>query len=105
MSGTDLWLLQNIPYPRTLEEFRAREFADVDVVYSSFAYLIDVTSIVTFIMRTFNETGDFSESLVSSVDTKLAIWRSMLPACKKDPLRADGSVDELMYLAHMLYAM
>jgi hypothetical protein len=33
------------------------------------------------------------------MDTKLAIWSSLLPASKKDPLRKDGTVDEVMFLA------
>jgi hypothetical protein len=33
------------------------------------------------------------------MDTKLAIWSTLLPACKRDPLRKDGTVDEVMFLA------
>ena len=48
-------------------------------------------------MNMFLETGTFGESLVDSCDAKLAIWSSLLPACKKDPLRRNGQVDEVMY--------
>lgn len=43
------------------------------------------------------ETGTFGESIIDSCDTKLAVWFSLLPACKKDPLGRDGKVDEVMY--------
>lgn len=79
-----------------------REFADEEVVYSSFTYLFDIGNIVSYIMRTFLETGQFTESLTSLTEAKLAIWKNLLPASKKDPLRHDGKVDEIMYLAHMI---
>lgn len=49
--------------------------------------------------------GTFTDTLISAVDAKVAIWQSLLPACKKDPLRADGKVDEIIYLAHLVIAM
>lgn len=48
-------------------------------------------------MSGFIESGSFVESIVDSCDTKVAIWSSLLPTCKKDPLRPDGKVDEVMY--------
>ena len=48
-------------------------------------------------MNTFLDTGVVNEALVENCDTKLAIWSSLLPACKKDPLRLDGQIDEVMY--------
>ena len=44
-------------------------------------------------------SGTFGEDSIEMMDTKLAIWSSMLPASKKDPLRKDGTVDEVMFLA------
>jgi nicotinate-nucleotide pyrophosphorylase (carboxylating) len=52
-------------------------------------------------LRTSLETGSFTETLLSSVDVKIATWRSLLPTSKKDVLRPDGSVDEVMFLAHL----
>ncbi|KAF2121990.1 Quinolinate phosphoribosyl transferase [Lophiotrema nucula] len=88
-----------IPPPFTWSEYEAREFADVEVVYSSITYLYDIARVVPFIMKSFLDTGTVSDALISSVDTKIAIWHSLLPACKKDPLRHNGSVDEVMFLA------
>ncbi|KAI4955716.1 hypothetical protein J4E91_001577, partial [Alternaria rosae] len=56
-------------------------------------------------MKSFIDTAIFSETMTENCDMKLAIWSSMLPACKKDPLRPDGQVDEVMYMAHMCAAM
>ncbi|KAF1946653.1 hypothetical protein EJ02DRAFT_418397 [Clathrospora elynae] len=53
-------------------------------------------------MHTFLETGTFAETMIDRCDTKLAIWSTLLPASKKDPLRQDGKVDEVMFMAHMM---
>jgi hypothetical protein len=53
-------------------------------------------------MRMFLATGTFSDALLASVDAKVAVWQSLLPACKKDPLQKNGNVDEVMFLAHMV---
>lgn len=47
-------------------------------------------------MTMFIETGTFGDNLVDSCDAKLAIWSSLLPGCKKDPLRKNGVLDEVM---------
>lgn len=39
------------------------------------------------------------------MDTKIAVWHSQLPAAKRDPLQIDGTVDEIMFMAHMIRAM
>ena len=54
--------------------------------------------LTTSVMNTFLDTAVVSEALVQNCDTKLAIWSSLLPACKKDPLRLGGQVDEVMYV-------
>jgi nicotinate-nucleotide pyrophosphorylase (carboxylating) len=56
-------------------------------------------------IRTFMQTGSFTDTVISNVDVKIAIWQSLLPACKKDPLRKDGRVDEVMFLAHLSTTM
>jgi len=50
-------------------------------------------------MKSFIDTATFSETMTENCDMKLAIWSAMLPACKKDSLRPDGQVDEVMYAA------
>ncbi|ORY15892.1 Quinolinate phosphoribosyl transferase [Clohesyomyces aquaticus] len=94
-----------IPLPASLEEYDRRDFVEVEVVYSSLTYLYDISRVVEYIMRTFVETGSFNEDLISTVEAKVAVWKSLLPICKKDPLRQDGTIDEIMYLAHLLSAI
>jgi nicotinate-nucleotide pyrophosphorylase (carboxylating) len=82
-----------------------REFSDIEVIYSSIVYLYDVGQVVSYIMKTFLATGTFSDSLIQASDAKVAVWHSLLPACKRDPLRQDGRVDEVMFLAHLVGAI
>lgn len=54
--------------------------------------------LIISVMNTFLDTSVVNEAMVETCDTKLAVWSSLLPACKKDPLRHDGRVDEVMYV-------
>ncbi|KAL5380780.1 hypothetical protein DPSP01_007581 [Paraphaeosphaeria sporulosa] len=92
----------NIPPPKTWQQYDMREFDDVEVVYSSLAYLADISRITRYIMKSFMETGVFNAAFVATVDAKIAIWHSLLPASKRDPMRQDGTVDEVMFLAHLM---
>lgn len=56
-------------------------------------------------MTSFVETGVFNAAFVDNIDAKLAVWRSLLPASKRDPMRSDGSLDEVMFLAHLMSSM
>jgi hypothetical protein len=57
------------------------------------------------VMKTFMETGVFNTAFVAIVDAKLAVWHSLLPASKRDPMRQDGTIDEVMFLAHLMASM
>ncbi|KAF2738305.1 hypothetical protein EJ04DRAFT_560890 [Polyplosphaeria fusca] len=98
----EMYEFGQIPPPSTWQDYHSREFAEIEVIYSSMTYLFDIASIVRFIMQSFMKTGTFDDALVSNVDTKLAIWNALLPACKRDPLRPNGKVDEVMFTAHMM---
>lgn len=39
---------QNIPPPKTWQQFDMREFDDVEIAYSSMAYLADISSITRY---------------------------------------------------------
>ncbi|KAF2827486.1 hypothetical protein CC86DRAFT_290224 [Ophiobolus disseminans] len=90
-----------IPPVATWQDYKDREFADVEIVYSSIVYLFDMSMVVASIMEILIDTWSFGEAMVELCDTKLAVWTSLLPVCKRDPLRRDGSVDEVMFTAHM----
>ena len=91
-----------IPPLVTWQDYENREFAEVEIIYSSIVYLYDMVKVVANIMDMFLETGTFGEAIIERCDTKLAIWTSLLPACKRDPLRRNGQVDEVMFTAHMI---
>lgn len=57
------------------------------------------------VMKSFVETGTFNTAFVATIDAKIAAWHSLLPVTKRDPMRRDGSVDEVMFLAHLMIAM
>ncbi|KAF2849343.1 hypothetical protein T440DRAFT_490581 [Plenodomus tracheiphilus IPT5] len=94
-----------IPPVVTWAEFENREFADVQVVYSSLVYLYDIAMVVAYIMQSFLATGSFTEAIIDGTDAKLAIWISLLPDSKRDPMRSDGRIDEVMFMAHMCLAI
>ncbi|KAH4221081.1 hypothetical protein HBI06_161980 [Parastagonospora nodorum] len=90
-----------IPPVMSLHDHEDRELAELEIVFSSIAYFYDLHLIVKSVMDMFVDTGTFGEAMIEVHDTKLAIWTSLLPACKKDPLRRDGTIDEVMFAAHM----
>ncbi|KAF2197416.1 hypothetical protein GQ43DRAFT_207758 [Delitschia confertaspora ATCC 74209] len=97
--------MQQIQPPTTWQTYHNRAFCHPEVVYSSLVYLYDMAAIAIYIMKTFASTGSFSPAMISAVSTKLAIWKSFLPACKSAPMRKDSTVDEMIFLAHMLYTI
>ncbi|OCK84401.1 hypothetical protein K432DRAFT_414025 [Lepidopterella palustris CBS 459.81] len=94
-----------IPDPATFQDYDVREFSDVEIVFSSFTYLIDIIRIVNSVMRAADQVGGFTDGLVDIADTKLSVWQSLLPVYKREPIREDGKVDEVLYLAHMIMAI
>ncbi|KAF1843848.1 uncharacterized protein K460DRAFT_387804 [Cucurbitaria berberidis CBS 394.84] len=101
----DLYESGQIPQIATWAEYENREFEEIEIIYSSLVYLYDMTQIAANIMKMFIETGTFGESLIDSCDAKFAIWLSLLPACKRDPLQRNGKMDEVMFTAHMIAAI
>jgi len=91
-----------IPPVVTWQDYENRDMEEVETVYSSIVYLYDMGKVVSSVMDMLIETGTFGEAMIERCDTKLAIWTSLLPACKRDPVRRDGSIDEIMYTAHMI---
>ncbi|KAJ6445164.1 quinate dehydrogenase [Purpureocillium lavendulum] len=104
-----LTLFQNIPQPKTLEEFNAREFAPDDSAFSSFAHLIGGVQGMTSAMTRANSIANPSPSLLGTsslkvleiADAVIDGWMLLLPEAKRNPLSADGEVDELIFQALM----
>ncbi|KAF5621104.1 C6 transcription factor [Fusarium tjaetaba] len=93
-----------IPIPKTLQDFDSREFDSEDVVFSSFAYLIGATRCAAQVicMSPKRATREHSEAIIQSADSAFDAWLLLLPKDKKPVLKADGTIDELMFQAHLL---
>lgn len=47
-------------------------------------------------------TKENSEDIIQSADSAFGAWLLLLPKDKKPVLKADGTIDELMFQAHLL---
>ncbi|KAH8590647.1 hypothetical protein B0O99DRAFT_302703 [Bisporella sp. PMI_857] len=94
---------EDIPPPHTIAEYEERDFADEEIIFSSFAYLIDVLKILGSLMAVVNATGSNPDSIIDDTDSSLLNWKLHLPDSKKDVLRTDGEIDEPLFHAHMYY--
>jgi hypothetical protein len=86
-----------------MDEYNERDFAENEVSFSSFTYLIDVVRIMGTVMAVVGDNGNFSESLVDDADGALMNWELHLPENKKDVLRGDRETDEPLFHAHMAF--
>lgn len=98
---------QEIPEPKTLQDFESREFAPEDTAFSSFAYLIGAVRSEALAMSTAPRTAirEGSATVIQIADSLLEGWLLLLPPNCKQPMTSTGEVDELMFQAHMLIHM
>jgi len=96
--------LQNIPTPKTLNDFDCREFAPEDPDFSSFAYLIGAVQCAAFAISTAPQTvaKDGSPQVIQTADSILNAWLLLLPKNRKQVMSKNGEIDELMFQAHQL---
>ncbi|KAF4964999.1 hypothetical protein FSARC_7133 [Fusarium sarcochroum] len=94
----------NIPVPRTLEDFDSREFSDEEIIFSSFAYLIGAVQCAALAISASPKkaTRQDSEYIIQSADSIIDAWLLLLPKAQKPVLQKDGTIDELMFQAHLL---
>lgn len=95
---------QEVPEPKTLQDFDCREFADDSASFSSFAYLVGAArSAVTAISSARHKTtSEASPGLVARADSTLDGWLLLVPKTGKQTMDKSGNVDELMFQAEML---
>ena len=93
---------QNIASPRTLTEYEDRGFDQVDVPFSSFAYLVDAARILGTTLAAGDVAGGSPVALVKNAEANIMSWDLHLPQSKRDPVRPNGSVDEVLFRAHMV---
>jgi hypothetical protein len=104
IKGTTLLIvLKIIPMPRTLEDFESREFADEDIQFSSFAYLIGAVRAAALAISVTPKraTRQDSDRMIQSADSVIDAWVLLSPKDKK-VMKDDGSIDELMFQAQLL---
>lgn len=96
--------LQNIPQPKTLEEFNCREFSPEGTKFSSFAYLIGAVQCAASAISVAPKTAvkEDSARVIQAADCSLDGWRLLLPADSKQVMTDTGEIDELMFQAHLL---
>ncbi|KAL3433549.1 hypothetical protein BDV09DRAFT_171662 [Aspergillus tetrazonus] len=93
-----------IPRPRTLQDYDMREFLDDDErVFSSFAELVGLTRGLDLALAARQSmTIANAPAICANADATVTAWRSLLHPSKKDLVRADGTVDELLFKANMI---
>ncbi|KAL4995356.1 hypothetical protein BDV10DRAFT_134486 [Aspergillus recurvatus] len=93
-----------IPRPRTLQDYDMREFLDDDDrVFSSFAELVGLTRGFDLALAARQGmTIANAPAICANADATVTAWRSLLHPSKKDLVRGDGTVDELLFKANMV---
>ncbi|ORY10670.1 hypothetical protein BCR34DRAFT_485278 [Clohesyomyces aquaticus] len=91
----------NIPPPLSLKTYNVREFSDSE--FSSFAHLVGFTQALNRVLSTRRARDpENAKTICSNADTCMTAWCSLLPTSKRRLLKADGSVDELLFTANIL---
>ncbi|XMA19980.1 hypothetical protein WAI453_012771 [Rhynchosporium graminicola] len=91
-----------ISMPHTFAQYDAREFLEKEITFSSLTYLLDSIRILSHSMTTIRSPHEPGDKAVTAADAKLVNWQMYLSPCKKEMVRPDGSVDETMFLAHLI---
>ncbi|CZT01228.1 uncharacterized protein RAG0_08964 [Rhynchosporium agropyri] len=91
-----------ISMPHTFAQYDAREFLEQEITFSSLTYLLDSIRILSHSMTIIRSPHEPGDKAVTAADAKLVNWQMYLPPCKKEMVRLDGSVDETMFLAHLI---
>ncbi|KAF2024196.1 hypothetical protein EK21DRAFT_79240 [Setomelanomma holmii] len=100
----DQYFSGHIPYPSTLQDYDDSAFLPTLPIFSSFTYLIDAIRILGKVFECARLDSTFEYHAVDVVDQYLCNWRLHLPPSKLDIVSNDGSVDEVLFQAHMVNA-
>ncbi|KAL2009369.1 hypothetical protein VTN00DRAFT_7563 [Thermoascus crustaceus] len=91
----------NPPTPPTISQFDDRVFADEEMDFSSFSHRIEAVRILGRVVA-LQDTREGQQDMVEAIDARIASWFHHLPESKSEPMRPDGSVDEMMFQATMI---
>ncbi|KAL2836755.1 hypothetical protein BJX68DRAFT_273386 [Aspergillus pseudodeflectus] len=93
----------NIPTPPSIPDYESREFHPNSTSFSSFAELIGIARSLDFVLSERWQTGtEAANRVCANADTTILAWLLLLPPQKHSLVRGDGSVDQLLFRAHML---
>jgi hypothetical protein len=99
----EAYISGNIPEPYTINDYDSREFADEEIIFSSFTYLIDACRIASALLAIKSAERGPGERSLEAANAKFVSWIMYLPKCKMDIVRKEGGVDETMFLATIVY--
>ncbi|KAL4923541.1 putative C6 transcription factor [Aspergillus undulatus] len=93
-----------IPRPRTLQDYDMREFlGDDERQFSSFAELVGLTRGLDIALTARNGMTIANAPWISAnTDATVTAWQSLLHPSKKNLVREDGTVDELLFKANII---
>jgi hypothetical protein len=82
-----------------LEDYENREFLGEDETnFSSYTELVGLTLAIDRVITSGETLGAQKYNVMASrADTSIWGWYSLLPPAKRALIRADGSVDEIMF--------
>ncbi|KAJ3545203.1 hypothetical protein NM208_g2617 [Fusarium decemcellulare] len=92
-----------IPEPRKILDFKRRVLFEEDIIFSSFSYRIEATTILGRVL-VLNRLKDYHRDHLQAVENALVSWSNHLPPRKLDIVDSYGNIDEIMFQAHALIA-
>ncbi|KAI0128674.1 hypothetical protein BJ170DRAFT_340824 [Xylariales sp. AK1849] len=95
------YITGNISRPLYLEDFEDQTFIGEVMEFSSFAYRIASIRNLGRMMRLPDSVFPGDEN-VDRIESLLSNWRMHLPVSKRDSLKKNGQLDEMMFQAHMI---
>jgi hypothetical protein len=89
---------------KTPQEMQGRFLAEGNFAWSSFAYKVEATRILTNIINLSNDSFA-SQSQIDAAATSIASYWLSLPTNKRDVVCRAGKTDEVLFCAHMLISL
>jgi hypothetical protein len=87
---------------RTAQEMQIREFLAEERVFSSFAYKVEATRLLGKVLELGSDICCVRDSAVEAMDGELSNFLLSLPLEKREIIEVDGTVDEVLFNAHMI---
>ncbi|ETS82987.1 hypothetical protein PFICI_04863 [Pestalotiopsis fici W106-1] len=92
-----------IPAPASFLAFRRRVFSAEETIFPSFSYRIDAVMILCRVL-VLNQVREPHRDQLQAVENALVSWVNHLPSSKREIIDSYGTVDEMMFQAHIAIA-